>query len=54
MTSLQVLLALKSGKELEALEAYGQFFSLLVAGGYPGWMDYVLDQIFLVSANVSV
>lgn len=47
---LQVLNALRTGKDdgLGALTAYGEYFSLLAAGGYPGWMDYVLDQIFQV------
>lgn len=51
-SSTQVLHALRAQKDIEALTAYGEFFSLLAAGGYPGWTDYVIDQIFQVRPPV--
>lgn len=47
---LKVLLHLQKGSALQLLEAYGEFYSSLLAGGFGSWQEYLLDQI-LAGAN---
>eukprot|EP00899_Mesostigma_viride_P013973 jgi/Mesvir1/22577/Mv21221-RA.1 len=48
---LRLLLALRLGDGVKALDAYGTFFKMLLHSGHSSWEDYVLDGILRGANN---